>query len=519
MKKIILNISAVLFFITVFISRSIDALDTSPSTSISGSGMFANAKAAMTPLNGIYRSMYTYDWSTEFNPQQCDGIKSYVLMGDVMGEDMVMGAQGSGWYWFDCVYNVKASYASNGWRSYDLWNAHYSWIANANYIIAAEETMQGTTADINNVIGQAYAIRAYSYDMLARMFSRTYKGHESEPGLPIYTEPTIAGTEGKPRSTVEEVYTQILKDINKAIELLKDATPQVHKTHINYAVANGLKARICLVMNDWAEAAKAAEAAMSNYSIASPKDITDGMNSIGMTGVMWGAQIIPDQADGWGTFFTHLDWTTNEDLYANRAPKRINKELYDNMGTNDARREWWSPDAKNPSSDGPTYAYIQKKFRFSDPKQWLADMIWMRIEEIYLTAAEAECRLGNESKAIGYLKDLMAKRDEDYVCNKTGTSLGALTSDLTGSLLEEILIQRRIELWGEFGRIFDIKRLKQGFTRTEAMGFPKEALLNGTNTQNPESYAWVLTIPQSEFDGNVNMDSVTDQNPPGDEKK
>lgn len=30
---------------------------------------------------------------------------------------------------------------------------------------------------------------------------------------------------------------------------------------------------------------------------------------------------------------------------------------------------------------------------------------------------------------------------------KTGTALGKLTSDETGSLLEEIIIQRRIELW------------------------------------------------------------------------
>lgn len=45
-------------------------------------------------------------------------------------------------------------------------------------------------------------------------------------------------------------------------------------------------------------------------------------------------------------------------------------------------------------------------------------------------------------------------------------SMGKLTSDYTGSLLEEIIIQRRIELWGEFGRIYDIRRLKQGFKRT-----------------------------------------------------
>ncbi|MCS2698728.1 hypothetical protein NXW27_21045, partial [Phocaeicola dorei] len=36
----------------------------------------------------------------------------------------------------------------------------------------------------------------------------TYKGHESEPCVPLYTEPTDIATEGKGRATVEEVYQQ-----------------------------------------------------------------------------------------------------------------------------------------------------------------------------------------------------------------------------------------------------------------------------------------------------------------------
>ena len=96
--------------------------------------------------------------------------------------------------------------------------------------------------------------------------------------------------------------------------------------------------------------------------------------------------------------------------------------------------------------------------------------------------------------------------------------MGALTSDETGSLLEEIITQRRIELWGEFGRIYDIRRLKQGFRRTTAMGWPTDALLANRPTNDPECYMWVLTIPQSEFDGNINMDGATDQNPVNDYK-
>ncbi len=50
-------------------------------------------------------------------------------------------------------------------------------------------------------------------------------------------------------------------------------------------------------------------------------------------------------------------------------------------------------------------------------------------------------------------------------------------------LSEEIIIQRRIELWGEYGRVYDIRRLEQGFTRTTEMGWPTAALIAGTNTK------------------------------------
>ena len=69
----------------------------------------------------------------------------------------------------------------------------------------------------------------------------------------LYVEPTVAGTEGKPRSTVQETYAQIMNDINKAVERL-NGTTRKHISHIDYATALGLQARIALVMEDWATA-------------------------------------------------------------------------------------------------------------------------------------------------------------------------------------------------------------------------------------------------------------------------
>jgi hypothetical protein len=476
---------------------------------VESSGLFTTASNALIPLNGIYRSMYTAGWSTTGNTHQCFGISAYNLMADVMGEDMIMAAQGSGWFWYDCIYNVKSFYTAKTWRSYDLWNAYYTWISNANYIIAAEETMGGTEEDINYVVGQAYAIRAYSYYMLAQSFARTYKGHESEPCCPIYTEPTVAGTQGQPRSTVQEVYTLINSDIAKAVEKLKGTTQQ-HESHISYAVACGLQARIALTTEDWNTAKTAAKEAISTSgcSILSAEDIA-GLNDVTKKDVMWGAEIIADQSGAYASFFMHMDKSMGG--YGSSAQKLINKNLYDKMGENDQRRAWWdTTDSKG---------YQQVKFLFSDKTKYLGDYIWMRVEEMYLIAAEAECRLGDETSAKSDLMALMSKRDPDYSCEGlTGTALGTLTSDETGSLLEEIITQRRIELWGEAGRIYDIRRLKQGFRRTVEMGWPEKALLTSRPSEDPESYMWVLTIPQSEFDGNVNMDGDKDQNPTGDTK-
>ena len=488
-----------------------DALETSPTTSMSGTSLMANGNAALVPLNGIYRSMYTAGWSTSGNTHQCFGITAYNLTADIMGEDMIMSAQGSGWFWFDCVYNVKARYTSTTWRSYDLWNAYYTWISNANYILAAEETMEGSSQERGYALGQAYAIRAYSYYMLAQSFARTYKGHESEPCCPIYKEPTTAETEGQPRSTVKEVYELIVSDINKAVEYL-EGTSRKHISHIGYEVALGLQARIALTMEDWATARTASQAAIaaSNCTII-PVGEFMGVNDTTSKNVMWGAQIIADQSGMYAGFFTHMD--PDAGAYGSTALKQINKELYAKMSATDDRLAWWDPTYSGNGEGG----YQQAKFKFSDMQTWMGDYIWMRIEEMYLIAAEAECRLGNETAAKDYLKALMAERDPSYNCdNLTGTAMGKLTNEWTGSLLEEITIQRRIELWGEAGRIYDIRRYKQGFRRTAEQGWPAAALLSGRPTDDPESWMWVLTIPQAEFDGNANMDAAKDQNPTGD---
>lgn len=512
MKKLFKYLFIGLFGVACLSSCDSSLLETQPTDAMSGSTFMGDATKALIPLNGIYRSMYTAGWSTTGNTHQCFGISAYNLMAEVMGDDMIMGAMGSGWFWYDAAYDVKDAYTSGAWRSYDLWTAYYTWISNANYIIAAEETMQGSEADVAYVIGQAYAIRAYSYFMLAQSFARNYN-FQDDPCVPIYNEPTMTTTTGQPRAKVSEVYAQIDSDINHAIELLYKSPDQLHPSHMSYAVALGLKSRICLVEEKWADALDAAQKAIVEAQ-KSGIDITSvdrfmGNNSVDQGNVMWGAQIISDQAGMYASLMTHMSGTAP---YGQRAPKRISSWLYNKMSATDARRAWWNP----------AQSYLQKKFEFSNVQTWEADYIWMRVEEMYLNAAEAACQNGDDNTAKQYLMALMNKRDPNFTTNFTGKALGSLTTSDPSSLLEEILIQRRLELWGEDGRIYTIRRLKQGFERPSEFGWPDGLLITDhiDAAKDPASYLWVLTIPQAEFDGNVNMkpDPIPagDQNPIGD---
>ena len=312
------------------------------------------------------------------------------------------------------------------------------------------------------------------------------------------------------------------KPARKAVDYLNksvNTSLDEDKSYITYPVALGIQARIALSMEDWGTAARAAEAVinLNKYTIqpvaasAFKKNTSNFINNVGAGNVMWGAGIIADQSGIYASLYAHMDH--DADMYGgyDAAPKRINADTYNLMGAADTRRCWWNPDDENNP-------YQQEKMHFSDINTYLGDYVYMRIEEMYLAAAEAECMQGNEDAARNYLNTLVKTRDANYNCTATGTAMGKLTSDRTGSLREAIIDQRRIELWGEYGRLYDIKRLKQGFIRTVAQGWPNDPniLLTNRPSDDPENYMWVLTIPQAEFDGNASLDPTKDQNPTGD---
>lgn len=495
MKKIFFALMA--FAALTFTACEKELLNTNPTDAVSGDTVFTDTEGGLMALNGTIRFFWRWGQTTTGNYHQCFGPQSYNLMADLMGEDMVMAAQGSGWFWYDYLYDVKDAFNSTTWRPYDAWNYYYTLISNVNYIIDAAEQMEGDPALVNYIVGNAYAFRAYAYAYAGMLYARSYIGHEDRLCVPIYTEPTVAGTQGKPRATNREVFAQAMSDIDQAISLIGEYKQQ-HPSHFDKYVANGLKARIALYMGDYQKAHDAAVIAVKGGDFAFNKDFH--YNDAFDKSVLWGAEVIEAQGTTNPQFLAHMDIAFGG--YGARARKCCSAWLYDRIGENDGRRGWWSYEVL---ADGSTKGYQQYKFLFKDASapQTGADHIFMRAPEMQLIIAETACRLGNEAEAKSALNELMKTREPGYDCsNLSGTALGALTTDETGSLLEEILLQRRIELWGEFGRVYDIKRLRQGFVRTTDMGHPIAGLLTSLHTDDPESFDWVMTIPAKEYNAN-----------------
>ncbi|RZK45524.1 MAG: RagB/SusD family nutrient uptake outer membrane protein, partial [Pedobacter sp.] len=346
--------------------------------------------------------------------------------------------------------------------------------------------------------GEVLGIRAYSYYYLINLFQQTYKGNESNKGVPLYTAPA---TEAVGRGTVQQVYDQIVADLTEA-ETLLDGAPRVSKDHIDVSTVRGFRARVALLMEDWATAAAKANEARQGYTLMSSLiyPLRGTFSSLSNPEAMWGAIIPAGEATILASFWSHMDVGTGG--YARLGPqqKKITKELYDQIPDADVRKTLFQAPGTGVA---PFVDYTQKKLQVLDPSSWEGDYIYMRAAEMYLIEAEGLAKSGNEAGARSVLEELVVTRNP-------GFSAASLSGQ---ALLDEIYLQRRIELWGEGFSLIDIKRLNQGLNRPTGPGNHGAPNYDpGVFTTGPADPRFIMQIPLREMDNNPNL-TAADQNP------
>jgi hypothetical protein len=448
------------------------------------------------------------------------GYPSIMLFTDSNGFDYLSKDNGYNWTGNSLGFNDR-NYAGN--EAKIVWNTLYQMVYAANSVVASiDPTSNDPTAKF--YLGQALAARAFNYWVLAQLYQFNYADHKTSPCVPLITEKnalTVA-VDGCERATVETVYTQIMTDINKAIELLTSAQEagkkRRDKRYIDLGVAYGLRARANLTMEKWADAAKDAAEAIK-ASGATPYSISDvsvpTMSDSNDKAWMWGIviaetdRVVTSGIVNWPSHMGSLNYG-----YANYSGgHQINKQLWSTIQNTDARKGWWLDEKGLSPNLNDNYkrfvteevgygAYTQVKFAPYKNEVGTSvnanDIPLMRVEEMYLIKAEGEAMSGT-GDAKGTLENFITTyRDPKYVC----------TASTAADLQKEIYRQRRIELWGEGLSWFDIMRLKKPIDRRGA-GYPDASMVFNI----PAGEGILLwRIPEGEIQSNPLLDPE-DNNP------
>jgi len=343
-------------------------------------------------------------------------------------------------------YQQKDTY-DNLEKSY--WNLSYNHIATCNMILDEASKLAVKDQDekplANKVNGEAHFLRALYYYVLVNLYAKPYVPSTaiSTLGVPVKTTAYIEDKDYV-RSSVKDVYDQIVGDLSAAEEYLKDlhSPESIHRVSINAVYL--LRSRVALYMQDWATAEKYAVLSLGENNqlqqlIGVSEDVfplskTNVENVFSMGGTTLGNLLfLRPGGNYYGTPYSPV-WKISGHLYS----------LYTN---NDARKKTFFQ-TKYGVGNEPSYHKIDNREETFGVYTGVSDQFLFRSPEAYLNAAEACAHLGKDQDAIKYLTTLRQNRvKDDAPLNLTG-----------GALVTFVRQERERELCLEGLRWYDMRR-------------------------------------------------------------
>lgn len=455
-------------------------LDIKPSNSGDSDLAIQTPADAQVMINGIMRSMTSSDYYG----------RNFLMYGDAKGGDFTIYSQGRG---LDNLYTFNHSATSGSYVGF--WSQIYFSILQTNNLlenIAKLEAKQPTA--FNAAKGQALTARAMMYFDLVRLYGKSYDDNKTSFGVPIVL--TKLPSDAQPqRATVEQNYTQILKDLNDAAPLLSKTKT---KGYINYYANLAMKARVYLYMKDNVNALKSAEEiinATGVYSLYSNANWVSSWASEAGSESIFELGVVPLENDlttsSLGFYHrrkshgasTALGWFVASDYFLAR------------LGQDPTDVRWgimaYDETAGN-NRIGSLYKYSGSTALTGDGKATptAVNIKVIRLSEIYLIAAEASL-VSNPGQAAIYLNAI----------RKRSPNLAAATASTIS--IDMILDERSKELYGEGQRFFDMIRLNKSITFNDELGIIPAT--NRAKTIDRTFNKTRLPIAQAEIDANPSL--------------
>lgn len=543
MKKINIAILGAVVFSMTSLTGCLD--ETFPQSSTATDEQVAQSPAATANMAAGLPASTLKVWDT--SRHYSFGLPAVMVVRDMMtGDSYHTGEIGYDQFWAW----EENKYQGDGYIFPQfVWNYYYGFLLSVNQLVGAINPEIATDEQLT-YLGNALAYRSMLYLDLARMFEflpNDIYAAENEQGVdvryltvPIVTdETTPEQASNNPRATHDDMAEFILKDLKNAEKYLDGSNNQV-KVQSNIqpdiACVYGLMARLYMWNGSYyaekgeetkaKEAfANASECAQKAIQASSVQPITKeealntatGFNTASQ--FMWAMQQTNSNTCVQTGIINWTSWVSNQTtfgytglgtgLYAS-----IDKNLYNKIPDTDWRKlEFVAPEGSPlegqtqfPVSQAGSFednpAYSAAKFRpgngdTDDYNVGAATAVpIMRVEEMYFIWAEAEVQQGNEMPS--QFVEFMKSRDPEFV-------------PATEFPIDQIITNKRIELWGEGQAYFDIKRLNMSVTRGYA----------GTNCQDDAARfntngrpAWMnLVMVKNESNNNKAMVGMNNPDP------
>ena len=343
------------------------------------------------------------------------------------------------------------------------WFATYRIVYYANIVlehIPSIERSPTNSLEWDNVKGQALFLRAKSFLNIANIWSSAYDEHTSTVDLGIPLRLTADFNVPSERASMANTYSQIVQDLEAAIDLLP--VRPVHVLRASKPAAMALLARTFLFMGEYEKCLSYADACLQlsgelmDYNDLEPSP----------------SYPIP-QFNVETLYYSVASTINTPGISVSNA--LVDTVLYDSYASNDLRKLLYF----RPNSNG-TYSmrgnYSGGALRF----------MGVATDEVYLMRAECYARLGDTENAMYALNHLLSHR---FVVS----TFTPLTASNPHDALEHVLLERRKELIFRGLRFPDIKRQNK-----DGAEITCKRILDGKEfTLSPNDLRFALPIPES----------------------
>lgn len=475
MKKIFLTVIGLTLLLSACKKTELDLF---PFDQVETTQIFTNANDANIALNGMYfglrnsGSYYVGTWNIIF---------------EVVGDNVLLSQAGR------LSQQAFHNWQYNSLGTTGLFGGGYTIARRANAIIEnIDKVPDATQAFKDNAKGQALACRAMIYFDMARTFSKTpLNATATDLSIPYVT--STESTQKPSGEPVSVVYDKIITDLIQANTLIA-ASNGVGR--LNKQAVNALLSKVYLYRGEWAKCVSASNDALGATPVlpniatfpAIWRDATE-------QGVIF--KIVNTTLDNLNTQGTNYYQTLANGIRSEYVVDFSFRQLF---VANDVRLSTYI--VASPFNGVQQNHVIKYAGRAGTPVGVL-DGKALRTAEVLLNRMEAHYRLNNETGALADLNLL-----------KTNRLTGYANVVLTGqALLDDIFLQRRLEMAFEGDRWFTLKRLNLPVQRST---FGDRADGGGATYLFPllpaGDFKFNFPYPQGEVNFNTNLKQVSGYN-------